>query len=98
MELGIHKALKMPRESMWVRIPSSAPGGREYLRDSFEKLLRIIFAASTSPLMKRNFTKEDKKMLNKLWFRTIRAKARIKEAMGFKLTPWEDFIIEIGLY
>lgn len=37
-------------------------------------------------------------MLNKLWFRTIRAKARIKEAMGFKLTPWEDFIIEIGLY
>ena len=36
-------------------------------------------------------------MYNKIWFAMIRAKARIKEAVGLKLSPWEDFIIEIGL-
>lgn len=36
-------------------------------------------------------------MKNKIWFGAIRMKARIKEALGLKLSPWEDFVIEIGL-
>jgi len=43
-------------------------------------------------------TKEVTIMYNKLWFGTLRLKARIKEAVGLKLSPWEDFLIEIGLY
>jgi len=36
-------------------------------------------------------------MKNKIWFSMERMKARIKEALGLRLTPWEDFVIEIGL-
>lgn len=36
-------------------------------------------------------------MYNRIWFLVLRTKARIKEALNMKLTPWEDFIIEIGL-
>ena len=36
-------------------------------------------------------------MKNKIWFAVIRLKARLKEAIGAELTPWEDFLIEIGL-
>lgn len=37
-------------------------------------------------------------MKNKIWYAVLRAKARVKEALGFRLSPFEDFIIEIGLY
>ncbi len=37
-------------------------------------------------------------MYNRIWFWTLNMKARIKETIGLKLTPWEDFLIEIGLY
>lgn len=37
-------------------------------------------------------------MYNRIWFWTLNAKARVKDAMGMKLTPWEQFLIEIGLY
>lgn len=37
-------------------------------------------------------------MKNKIWFAIIRTKARVKEALGLKISPWEDFVIEIGLY
>ena len=36
-------------------------------------------------------------MKNKIWYNVLRMRARIKEALGFKLSPFEDFIIEIGL-
>lgn len=37
-------------------------------------------------------------MYNKIWFAVVRFKARLKEAVGAELSPWEDFVIEIGLY
>ncbi len=37
-------------------------------------------------------------MKTKIWLAFERTKARLKEAMGLKLSPWEDFMIEIGLY
>jgi len=37
-------------------------------------------------------------MKNNIWFAVIRTKARVKEALGLRLSPWEDFLIEIGLY
>lgn len=43
-------------------------------------------------------TKEVMAMFNKIWFWALRTRARIKEAMNMKLSPFEDFIIEIGLY
>lgn len=36
-------------------------------------------------------------MYNRIWFVVNRTKARIKEAIGLRLSPWEDFLIEIGL-
>lgn len=37
-------------------------------------------------------------MKNRIWIFWHWIKARIKEALGLKLTPFEDFMIEIGLY
>jgi hypothetical protein len=37
-------------------------------------------------------------MYNKIWFWALNTKALIKEAIGLKLTDFERFIIEIGLY
>ena len=37
-------------------------------------------------------------MRNKIWFRYWNLKGRIKEALGMKLTPFEDFMVEIRLY
>jgi len=36
-------------------------------------------------------------MYNRIWFWGNRMKARIKDALSMKLTPWEEFLIEIGL-
>ena len=37
-------------------------------------------------------------MKNRIWIFLVTTKARLKEAIGLKLTPFEDFMIEIGLY
>ena len=37
-------------------------------------------------------------MYNRVWIWVLTTKAKLKEAMGLRLTPWEDFLIEIGLY
>ena len=37
-------------------------------------------------------------MYNKIWIFALTKKAKIKEALGLRLTPFEDFLIEIGLY
>ena len=37
-------------------------------------------------------------MINKIWWKFNHAKAWMKYAMGLKLTTWEEFVIEIGLY
>ena len=37
-------------------------------------------------------------MYNRVWIWILTTKAKLKEAMGLRLTPWEDFLIEIGLY
>ena len=37
-------------------------------------------------------------MYNKIWFWGLETKALIKEALHMKLTAFEEFIIEIGLY
>ena len=42
--------------------------------------------------------KEVCRMKNRIWIFWHWIKARIKEALGLKLTPFEDFMIEIGLY
>ena len=34
----------------------------------------------------------------KIWWAFVVTKARIKEALGYKLKPWEDFAIRISLY
>lgn len=34
----------------------------------------------------------------RMWLCAERCKARLKDALGMKLTPWEDFMIEIALY
>lgn len=36
-------------------------------------------------------------MYNRIWFWGLRTKALFKELLHIKLTPFEDFIIEIGL-
>ena len=37
-------------------------------------------------------------MLNKIWMASITAKARVKEALGLKLTSMDNFLLEIRLY
>ena len=37
-------------------------------------------------------------MYNKIWIWALTTKAKLKEAIGIRLTPFEDFLIEIGLY
>ena len=34
----------------------------------------------------------------KIWWSFTVTKARIKEAIGMKLKPWEDFAIRVSLY
>lgn len=36
-------------------------------------------------------------MKNKIWFKWHFYKGALKEALGLKLTPFENFMIEIGL-
>lgn len=37
-------------------------------------------------------------MYNRLWIWALTTKAKLKECLGIKLTDFEDFLIEIGLY
>ena len=37
-------------------------------------------------------------MRNRIWIWWETFKAETKDALGLKLTEWEDFIIRIGLY
>lgn len=37
-------------------------------------------------------------MFNKIWIGVLILKARIKEALGIKLNPTDNFLIEIRLY
>lgn len=37
-------------------------------------------------------------MFNKIWMASLTLKARIKEAMGMKLTSMDNFLLEIRLY
>lgn len=37
-------------------------------------------------------------MMNKIWMASITAKARLKEALGMKLTNMDNFLLEIRLY
>ena len=49
--------------------------------------------------MKKSIEKKgDLFMYNRVWIFSLRLKARIKEALGIRLTAFEDFMIEIGLY
>jgi len=37
-------------------------------------------------------------MFNRIWIGYWNLRGRIKEALGIKLTPFEDFMVEIRLY
>lgn len=37
-------------------------------------------------------------MKNRIWIFGLTLKARLKDALGMKLTNFEQFLIEIGLY
>ena len=37
-------------------------------------------------------------MVNKIWISLLTAKARFKEAVGIKLSPTDNFLLEIRLF
>ena len=69
---------------VWVRVPSPA---------------LIFFERARGITMPSYEVKKGGKYMKlKLWIWSNTGKARIKESLGFKLTPIEDFMVEIGLY
>lgn len=64
---------------------------------------QVINAAATVYLLVRDINTSYNErsvvyMLNKIWIGILTLKARIKEAIGIKLKPTDDFLIEIRLY